>query len=142
MMAGRAVSRSASLNAGVEREASTATAAAAAAAAATTPGLVDLEKELTCSVRYDYPLPRQFADNDCLLLPQICADILYQPLTLLDCLHTFCGACLAGWFAAIAGIPPRAHSETGLSSSESVCQALPPRSYRPPSQHAVVDLFV
>ncbi|KAI0014108.1 hypothetical protein F4779DRAFT_624842 [Xylariaceae sp. FL0662B] len=42
----------------------------------TRPG-VDLEKELTCS---------------------ICTDILYQPLTLLDCLHTFCGSCLKDWF--------------------------------------------
>ena len=40
-------------------------------------GLLDLEKELTCS---------------------ICTDILYQPLTLLDCLHTFCGSCLKEWF--------------------------------------------
>ncbi|KAI1378207.1 hypothetical protein F4677DRAFT_412470 [Hypoxylon crocopeplum] len=39
---------------------------------------VDLEKELTCS---------------------ICTDILYQPLTLLDCLHTFCGSCLRDWFS-------------------------------------------
>ncbi|KAI1467321.1 uncharacterized protein F4812DRAFT_59103 [Daldinia caldariorum] len=39
---------------------------------------VDLEKELTCS---------------------ICTDILYQPLTLLDCLHTFCGSCLKDWFS-------------------------------------------
>ncbi|CAK7203444.1 hypothetical protein SEUCBS139899_006178 [Sporothrix eucalyptigena] len=38
---------------------------------------MDLEKELTCS---------------------ICTDLLYQPLTLLDCLHTFCGACLKEWF--------------------------------------------
>ncbi|KAM5351406.1 hypothetical protein ACJ41O_004129 [Fusarium nematophilum] len=41
------------------------------------PGL-DLEKELTCS---------------------ICTELLYQPLTLLDCLHTFCGACLKEWFS-------------------------------------------
>ncbi|RMX97937.1 hypothetical protein D0867_12604 [Hortaea werneckii] len=41
-------------------------------------GLLDMEKELTCS---------------------ICTDILYQPLTLLDCLHTFCGSCLKEWFA-------------------------------------------
>ncbi|OAA65919.1 sh3 domain containing protein [Niveomyces insectorum RCEF 264] len=39
---------------------------------------MDLEKELTCS---------------------ICTELLYQPLTLLDCLHTFCGACLKEWFA-------------------------------------------
>ncbi|KAL4752066.1 hypothetical protein BDW72DRAFT_172387 [Aspergillus terricola var. indicus] len=42
-----------------------------------TPGLGDLEKELTCS---------------------ICTDLLFQPLTLLDCLHTFCGSCLKEWF--------------------------------------------
>ncbi|KAK2592472.1 hypothetical protein QQS21_009817 [Conoideocrella luteorostrata] len=28
----------------------------------------------------------------------ICTELLYQPLTLLDCLHTFCGACLKEWF--------------------------------------------
>ncbi|KAL2133180.1 hypothetical protein VTI74DRAFT_2788 [Chaetomium olivicolor] len=36
-----------------------------------------LETELTCS---------------------ICTDLLHNPLTLLDCLHTFCGACLKEWF--------------------------------------------
>ncbi|GFF33341.1 hypothetical protein IFM51744_02079 [Aspergillus udagawae] len=45
------------------------------------PGLLDLEKELTCS---------------------ICTELLYQPLTLLNCLHTFCGSCLKEWFAAQA----------------------------------------
>ncbi|CAL3965676.1 unnamed protein product [Diplocarpon coronariae] len=38
---------------------------------------LDLEQELRCS---------------------ICAEVLYQPLTLLDCLHTFCGSCLKEWF--------------------------------------------
>ncbi|KOS18050.1 E3 ubiquitin-protein ligase CHFR [Escovopsis weberi] len=52
---------------------------------------VDLGKELTCS---------------------ICTELLYQPLTLLDCLHTYCGACLKEWFkfqaakAARAPVPP------------------------------------
>ena len=41
-------------------------------------GLLDLEKELNCS---------------------ICTEVLYQPLTLLDCLHTFCGSCLKLWFS-------------------------------------------
>ncbi|KAI1426726.1 hypothetical protein F5Y12DRAFT_254143 [Xylaria sp. FL1777] len=45
--------------------------------AATRPG-ADLEKELNCS---------------------ICTELLFQPLTLLDCLHTFCGSCLKDWFA-------------------------------------------
>ncbi|KAJ5093527.1 hypothetical protein N7456_009388 [Penicillium angulare] len=43
------------------------------------PGLADLEKELGCS---------------------ICTELLYQPLTLLDCLHTYCGSCLKEWFTA------------------------------------------
>lgn len=30
---------------------------------------------------------------------KICTDLLYQPLTLLDCLHTFCGSCLKEWFS-------------------------------------------
>lgn len=29
--------------------------------------------------------------------------MLYQPLTLLDCLHTFCGSCLKEWFTAQGG---------------------------------------
>lgn len=29
---------------------------------------------------------------------KICTELLYNPLTLLDCLHTFCGACLKEWF--------------------------------------------
>ncbi|GAB7360179.1 hypothetical protein MBLNU230_g7941t1 [Neophaeotheca triangularis] len=40
-------------------------------------GMGDLEKELSCS---------------------ICTEVLFQPLTLLDCLHTFCGSCLKEWF--------------------------------------------
>ena len=32
------------------------------------------------------------------VMNQICTEVLYQPLTLLDCLHTFCGSCLKEWF--------------------------------------------
>lgn len=42
------------------------------------PGLLNLEKELVCF---------------------ICTEVLYQPLTLIDCLHTFCGSCLKEWFS-------------------------------------------
>ncbi|KPI39507.1 uncharacterized protein AB675_5055 [Cyphellophora attinorum] len=52
--------------------------AATPAAAAKTTGLLNLEKELICF---------------------ICTEVLYQPLTLLDCLHTFCGSCLKEWFS-------------------------------------------
>ncbi|OAP57640.1 hypothetical protein AYL99_08378 [Fonsecaea erecta] len=41
-------------------------------------GLLNLENELVCF---------------------ICTEVLYQPLTLLDCLHTFCGSCLKEWFS-------------------------------------------
>ena len=46
--------------------------------AASTSGLLNLEKELVCF---------------------ICTEVLYQPLTLIDCLHTFCGSCLKEWFS-------------------------------------------
>lgn len=65
---------------------------------------LDLEKELTCSVSPFVYLSR-LADEprSATLLTtvpsQICTELLYHPLTLLDCLHTFCGACLRDWFA-------------------------------------------
>jgi hypothetical protein len=49
----------------------------ATANAASNSGLLNLEKELVCF---------------------ICTEVLYQPLTLIDCLHTFCGSCLKEWF--------------------------------------------
>lgn len=35
---------------------------------------------------------------------QICADLLYDPVTFLDCLHTNCGACAKSWFASLSNI--------------------------------------
>ncbi|KAF2100480.1 hypothetical protein NA57DRAFT_36958 [Rhizodiscina lignyota] len=60
---------------------------------------IDWERELTCS---------------------ICTDILYQPLALLDCLHTFCGACLKEWFAQQASTATSAHPYTCPSCRASV----------------------
>ena len=58
------------------------------------------------------------------LLIQICTDILYQPLTLLDCLHSFCGSCLKEWFtwqaAAAARNRRTANPYTCPSCRESV----------------------
>ena len=76
----------------------------------TKPGLVDLERELTCSVSYAIQsccgnttlLVRGkpfLTKADCVCRLQICTEILFQPLTLLDCLHTFCGSCLKQWFS-------------------------------------------
>ncbi|OCL14819.1 hypothetical protein AOQ84DRAFT_435406 [Glonium stellatum] len=64
-----------------------------------TKGMVDLEKELSCS---------------------ICTDVLYQPLTLLDCLHTFCGACLKEWFQFQASTATSIHPYTCPSCRASV----------------------
>ncbi|KAF2641153.1 hypothetical protein P280DRAFT_374629, partial [Massarina eburnea CBS 473.64] len=64
----------------------------------------DLEKELTCS---------------------ICTDLLYQPLTLLDCLHTFCGACLKEWFAFQASTATSLHPYTCPSCRASVRSTQP-----------------
>lgn len=51
---------------------------------------------------------------------QICTDLLYQPLTLLDCLHTFCGACLKEWFAFQASAATSIHPYTCPSCRASV----------------------
>jgi hypothetical protein len=51
--------------------------AMAVANATASSGLLNLERELQCF---------------------ICTELLFQPLTLIDCLHTFCGACLKEWF--------------------------------------------
>ncbi|KAH8767900.1 hypothetical protein F5882DRAFT_191096 [Hyaloscypha sp. PMI_1271] len=66
---------------------------------------LDLEKELTCS---------------------ICTEVLYQPLTLLDCLHTFCGSCLKEWFAfqlSSHRASPSPLPETGLPYTCPSCRA-------------------
>jgi hypothetical protein len=56
---------------------------------------------------------------------QICTDLLYQPLTLLDCLHTFCGACLKEWFAFQASAATSIHPYTCPSCRASVRSTQP-----------------
>ncbi|KAJ5225676.1 hypothetical protein N7468_006901 [Penicillium chermesinum] len=63
------------------------------------PGLAGLEKELGCS---------------------ICTELLYQPLTLLDCLHTFCGSCVKEWFYAQGS---RRHSSSAPRFTCPSCRA-------------------
>ncbi|KIV81160.1 hypothetical protein PV11_08599 [Exophiala sideris] len=66
------------------------------AATTTSPstGLLNLEKELVCF---------------------ICTEILYQPLTLIDCLHTFCGSCLKEWFSHQHRKATHSHSSSPAS---------------------------
>jgi len=56
---------------------------------------------------------------------QICTDLLYQPLTLLDCLHTFCGACLKEWFAFQASTATSLHPYTCPSCRATVRSTQP-----------------
>ncbi|KAF2008661.1 hypothetical protein BU24DRAFT_402903 [Aaosphaeria arxii CBS 175.79] len=79
-------------------------------------GLMDLEKELTCS---------------------ICTDLLYQPLTLLDCLHTFCGACLKEWFQFQASTATSIHPYTCPSCRASVRTTQPNATVT-----TLLDMFV
>ncbi|KAF2650097.1 hypothetical protein K491DRAFT_761965 [Lophiostoma macrostomum CBS 122681] len=77
---------------------------------------VDLEKELSCS---------------------ICTDILFQPLTLLDCLHTFCGACLKEWFQFQASTATSIHPYTCPSCRASVRSTQPNATVT-----TLLDMFV
>ncbi|KAL1625184.1 hypothetical protein SLS56_007454 [Neofusicoccum ribis] len=70
-----------------------------------------------------HPRPRPRPHPHGLLLTiarQICTDVLYQPLTLLDCLHTFCGACLKEWFSWQAQSATTTHPYTCPSCRASV----------------------
>ncbi|KAF2144266.1 uncharacterized protein K452DRAFT_316967 [Aplosporella prunicola CBS 121167] len=79
-------------------------------------GLENLEKELSCS---------------------ICTDVLYQPLTLLDCLHTFCGACLKEWFSWQAASATNSHPYTCPACRASV------RATRPDARvTSLLELFL
>lgn len=81
-------------------------------------GLLDLEKELTCS---------------------ICTEVLYQPLTLLDCLHAFCGSCLTDWFNHVAS---SASSDTANPFTCPSCRA-PVRDTRPNAQvTTLLEMFL
>jgi hypothetical protein len=70
----------------------------ATANTASTSGLLNLEKELVCF---------------------ICTEVLYQPLTLIDCLHTFCGSCLKEWFSYQH--KKASHSRSSQTSSPYTC---------------------
>ena len=72
-------------------------------------GLASFEKELICS---------------------ICTEVLYQPLTILNCLHTFCGSCLKEWFS---------HQHRKASSSRSSSSTANPYSC-PTCRSEVVDV--
>ncbi|KAI5867967.1 hypothetical protein GGS23DRAFT_543397 [Durotheca rogersii] len=85
---------------------------------------VDLEKELTCS---------------------ICTEILYQPLTLLDCLHTFCGACLKNWFSwqlkAVENAPTPRSSSSRIYTCPS-CRAPVRDTRHNATVNTLLDMFL
>nr|POE79951.1 isoform 4 of e3 ubiquitin-protein ligase chfr [Quercus suber] len=64
------------------------------------PGRVDTThaSDLPNNWQPDSASRRITALQTCATPQAICTDIFYQPLTLLDCLHTFCGSCLKEWF--------------------------------------------
>ena len=65
--------------------------------------------------------------------------VLHQPLTLLDCLHTFCGFCLKEWFALQAS---RASSSNPNPSSCPSCRA-PVRNTRPDAKvTTLLDMYL
>ncbi|KAJ4019978.1 hypothetical protein NW752_005079 [Fusarium irregulare] len=85
---------------------------------------LDLEKELTCS---------------------ICTELLYQPLTLLDCLHTFCGACLKEWFTFQAATAERSPNPPAPGTNIFTCPSC--RATVRTTQHnatvvTLLDMFV
>ncbi|KAI5465644.1 hypothetical protein BGZ63DRAFT_479490 [Mariannaea sp. PMI_226] len=85
---------------------------------------MDLEKELTCS---------------------ICTELLYQPLTLLDCLHTFCGACLKEWFSFQAATAERSPNPPAPGTPIFTCPSCrsPVRDTRPNATFVtLLDMFV
>ncbi|PHH91237.1 hypothetical protein CDD83_1238 [Cordyceps sp. RAO-2017] len=84
---------------------------------------LDLEKELTCS---------------------ICTELLYQPLTLLDCLHTFCGACLKEWFGFQALTAERAPTppEPGAVFTCPSCRSAVRDSRHNATVVTLLDMFV
>ncbi|TGJ79520.1 hypothetical protein E0Z10_g9244 [Xylaria hypoxylon] len=92
---------------------------------ATTRSGVDLEKELNCS---------------------ICTELLFQPLTLLDCLHTFCGSCLKDWFewqkisAETSRTPPPTSSATVFTCPS--CRAHIRDTRRNATVTSLLDIFL
>ncbi|KAG5302526.1 RING finger domain-containing protein [Histoplasma capsulatum G186AR] len=82
-------------------------------------GLVNLETELTCS---------------------ICTDILYQPLTLLDCLHTFCGSCLKEWVSWQESHPPS--SSRNIKFTCPSCRAVIRDTRHDAKVTTLLDLFL
>ncbi|EXJ70341.1 uncharacterized protein A1O5_06409 [Cladophialophora psammophila CBS 110553] len=87
-----------------------------------TTGLLNLEKELVCF---------------------ICTEVLYQPLTLLDCLHTFCGSCLKEWFSH--QYRKAIHSRTPSSTNPYTCPTCraPVKTARPYAKiNTLLEMFL
>lgn len=85
------------------------------------------EKELTCS---------------------ICTDLLYDPVTFLDCLHTNCGSCAKAWFQSLSNNAANApvHSSSAPPNVAKytcpVCRAVVRATKHNATLQSLVDDFV
>src|ERR1700761_1614738 len=84
-------------------------------------GLVNLEKELVCF---------------------ICTEILYQPRTLLDCLHTFCGSCLKEWFSHQHRKAAHSHSPPANPYTCPTCRAPVKDIQRNATINTFLEMFI
>ncbi|KAH0610685.1 uncharacterized protein H6S33_012212 [Morchella sextelata] len=86
-----------------------------------------MEKELTCS---------------------ICTDLLYDPVTFLDCLHTNCGSCAKAWFQSLsnnAANAPVASSSAAPNVAKytcPVCRATVRATKHNPTLQSLIEDFV
>ncbi|KAI5838848.1 hypothetical protein DFP73DRAFT_563399 [Morchella snyderi] len=86
-----------------------------------------MEKELTCS---------------------ICTDLLYDPVTFLDCLHTNCGSCAKAWFQSLsnnAANAPVASSSAAPNVAKytcPVCRAIVRATKHNPTLQSLIEDFV
>lgn len=85
--------------------------------------LVHLERELVCF---------------------ICTDLLYQPLTLIDCLHTFCGRCSKQWFSFQRQSASSSHSSTPTSNPYTcpTCRSPVKDARRDPRVNTYLDMVI
>lgn len=74
----------------------------------------------------------------------ICTETVYQPLTLIDCLHSFCGSCLKEWFSHQHRKASSSHSSSNVANPYTcpTCRATV-KDARPDARvNTLLDLFL